>query len=74
MGINDITASFYWGETTLISKLGILVYEEAVYRADPWLGHATGDEIGTGRATRYFEAVHWPVGRSAPARRILRTV
>ncbi len=23
MGINDITASFYWGETTLISKLGI---------------------------------------------------
>ncbi len=38
------------------------------------LGHATGDEMGTGRAVRCFKAVHRPVGRSAPARRILRTV
>jgi hypothetical protein len=35
---------------------------------------ACGDEMGTGRAVRYFKAVHRPVGRSAPARRILRTV
>ncbi len=38
------------------------------------VGHATGEEMGTGRAVRYFKAVHRPVGRSAPARRFLRTV